>query len=72
VLDSFLLQAIWFIRSRCVIIKVAIQVSTAAVGHSNLGLALVEALVRIMGLKVNLALDEKGNFLVNISGQSAA
>jgi signal transduction histidine kinase len=26
-----------------------------AVGHSGLGLALVEALVRIMGLKVNLA-----------------
>ena len=41
-------------------------------GHSGLGLALVEALARIMGLKVNLALDQKRVFLVTISGLSAA
>jgi signal transduction histidine kinase len=41
-----------------------------AVGHS--GLALVEALARIMGLKVNLRLDDQRDFLVTISGLSAA
>jgi len=43
-----------------------------AVGHSGLGLALVEALARIMGLKVNLRLDDQRDFLVTISGLSAA
>ena len=64
--------------------KVAIQVSNTAVNLKSEDIihmkdrfwrkhkALVEALVRIMGLKVNLALDEKGNFLVTISSLSAA
>jgi len=43
-----------------------------AAEHSGLGLALVEALARIMGLKVNLALDQKHDFLVTISGLRAA
>ena len=43
-----------------------------AVGHSGLGLALVEALARIMGLKINLRLDDQRDFLVTISGLSAA
>jgi signal transduction histidine kinase len=43
-----------------------------AVGHSGLGLALVEALAHIMDLKVNLHLDDERDFLVTISGLSAA
>ena len=43
-----------------------------AVGHSGLGLALVEALAHIMDLKVNLHLDHERDFLVTISGLSAA
>ena len=42
------------------------------VGHSGLGLALVEALASIMGLKVNLRLENQRDFLVTISGLSAA
>ena len=43
-----------------------------AVGHSGLGLALVEVLARIMDLKVNLQLDDQDDFLVTISGLSEA
>jgi len=43
-----------------------------AAGHSGLGLALVEALAHIMDLKVNLKLDDERDFLVTISGLSAA
>ena len=39
-------------------------------GHSGLGLSLVEALAGIMSLKVKLHLDEKRDFLVTISGFS--
>jgi len=40
--------------------------------NSGLGQALVEALARIMGLKVNLRLDDQRDFLVTVSGLSAA
>jgi len=42
------------------------------VGHSGLGLSLVDALARIMNLKVNLQLDDQRDFLVTISGLSTA
>jgi len=41
-----------------------------AFGHSGLGLSLVDALARIMKLKVSLQLDEQRDFLVTISGLS--
>ena len=44
----------------------------AAFGNSGLGLSLVDALARIMKLKVNLQLDDKRDFLVTISGLSTA
>ena len=43
-----------------------------ALGHSGLGLSLVDALARIMNLKVNLQLDDNRDFLVTISGLSTA
>ena len=43
-----------------------------AVAHSGLGLSLVDALARIMNLKVNFQLDEQSDFLVTISGLSSA
>lgn len=48
------------------------QKAHVAVGHSGLGLSLVDALARIMDLKVNLRLDDEHYFLVTISGLSAA
>ncbi len=48
------------------------QKAHAAVGHSGLGLSLVDALARIMDLKVNLQLDDEHDLLVTISGLSAA
>ena len=48
------------------------QKAHIAVGHSGLGLSLVDALARIMDLKVNLQLDDEHDFLVTISGLSAA
>jgi len=41
-------------------------------GYSYVTRNAVEALARIMGIKVNLALDQKRVFLVTISGLSAA
>ena len=48
------------------------QMTHAKVGHSGLGLSLVEALARILELKVNLRLENDRDFLVTISGLSAA
>ena len=44
------------------------QKAHVAVGHSGLGLSLVEALARIMDLKVILRLDDEQDFQVIISG----
>jgi two-component system sensor histidine kinase QseC len=46
------------------------QKAHVAVGHSGLGLSLVEALARILDLKVNLQLDDESDFLVTITGLS--
>ena len=48
------------------------QMTHAEVGHSGLGLSLVEALARILDLQVNLRLENDRDFLVTISGLSAA
>ncbi len=48
------------------------QKAHIAVGHSGLGLSSVDALARIMDLRVNLQLDDEHDFLVTISGLSAA
>ncbi len=47
------------------------QMTHDAVGHSGLGLSLVEALARILDLNVNLQLSDNRDFLVTISGLSA-
>ena len=48
------------------------QKANVTAGHSGLGLSLVEALANIMNLNVNLQLDDNKDFLVTISGLSAA
>ena len=46
------------------------QKATDEMGHSGLGLSLVEALARILKLNVSMKLDQKDVFMVTISGLS--